>query len=392
VITGGKRKATQQVFERRVARDWAGMGEGSSGEIYTIKMMIHVNFIVGKAAQDNRTNIAYNRISMFAKYWIDANQQTKLHRSKRRTRALNEPALQVKGFRKTYGDFPAVAGISFTVGRGEIFGLLGPNGAGKTTTLECLEGLRKPDAGQLSVMGINPEKEPGKLSKVVGIQLQTSGLPANMRVIEAMNFFSAYHRMPPRLDLLERMGLSEKQNAQYHQLSTGQQRRLALALAIAHQPPLVILDEPTAGLDVGTRVELHTIMAEMRASGTTILLATHDMAEAEKMADRVAILLKGQIVATGSPTELTATGEGLTKVSVRTEQSILQWETRVFPGVHQQSIKEDYTIFFSTDPGPTVSEVLLYLAKSGDRLIDLRVERPSLEERFLEITNPGGIA
>jgi len=302
---------------------------------------------------------------------------------------MNGSVLVVEEFTKSYGDFLAVSGISFDVRQGEIFGLLGPNGAGKTTTLECLEGLRKPDKGRLSVMGIDPEKDPRKLSKVVGIQLQTSGLPANMKVDEAMRFFCAYHGVSPRLDLIDRMGLAEKRDTQFHQLSTGQQRRMALALAMTHNPPLIILDEPTAGLDVNTRVELHALMAELRDSGTSILLATHDMAEAEKMADRVAILLRGRIVASGSPTDLTATGEGLTKVSVRTEQSVLQRDNQAFPAVNQQSIREDYAIYYSTDPGPTVSAVLDFIRQMDDRLIDLRVERPSLEERFLEITTQG---
>jgi len=302
---------------------------------------------------------------------------------------MNDPVLIVNDFTKAYGDFVAVSGINFEVGQGEIFGLLGPNGAGKTTTLECLEGLRKPDAGRLAVMGINPEKDPRKLSKVVGIQLQTSGLPANMKVDEAMRFFCAYHGVPARLDLIERMGLAEKRTAQFHQLSTGQQRRMALALAVAHNPPLIILDEPTAGLDVNTRVELHALMAELRNNGTTILLATHDMAEAEKMTDRVAILLRGRIVASGSPTDLTATGAGLTKVSVRTEQSVLHQDNKVFPAVSQRVIHEEYAIYYSTDPGPTVSAVLETIRQADDRLIDLRVERPSLEERFLEITTEG---
>jgi ABC-2 type transport system ATP-binding protein len=154
-----------------------------------------------------------------------------------------------------------------------------------------------------------------------------------------------------------------------------------------HNPPVVILDEPTAGLDVNSRVELHSVMEELRQSGTTILLATHDMAEAEKMAERVAILLKGQIVASGTPRELTATGSGFTKVSVRTEQDLLIQDGQSFPGVHQSLLKDEYMVYFTTDPGPTVTTIMDYINVSGDRLIDLRVERPSLEERFLEITN-----
>jgi ABC-2 type transport system ATP-binding protein len=183
--------------------------------------------------------------------------------------------------------------------------------------------------------------------------------------------------------------LGEKLKTQYQQLSTGLQRRLALAIAIAHKPALIFLDEPTAGLDVGSRTELHSLMEEIRDQGTAIVLATHDMAEAEKMADCVAILLKGKIVTSGTPREITSTGSSFTKVSVRTELDLLQKNGVVFPAVSQKAFKEDYVIYYSTDPGPTVSALIDYVSAQGDRLIDLRVERPSLEERFLEITDTG---
>ncbi|MBX7236075.1 MAG: ABC transporter ATP-binding protein [Caldilineales bacterium] len=303
---------------------------------------------------------------------------------------MTDIVLHVQDFRKSYKDFVAVDGISFAVERGEIFGLLGPNGAGKTTTLECLEGIRQPTGGHLSILNANPSREPGKLRDLLGVQLQTSSLPADMLVDEAMRFFCAYHRCAPRFDLLDRMGLTEKRRTPYRQLSVGQQRRLALALAIAHAPPVVILDEPTAGLDVESRSELHSLMQELKQAGTTILLATHDMAEAEKMTDRVAILLRGKIAATGSPRELTATGSGFTKVSVHSEESSLHHTATIFPGVHQSQVADEYAIFFTTNPGPTVAALLDFLAAQGDKLIDLRVERPSLEERFLEITTHGG--
>jgi ABC-2 type transport system ATP-binding protein len=304
---------------------------------------------------------------------------------------MNETIVSVHNFRKVYGSFTAVDGVSFEVERGEIFGLLGPNGAGKTTTLECLEGIRRPDGGVLRIQGVDPSREPRKLTNLIGIQLQSSGLPANMKVGEAMKFFSAYHGVPPRYDLLERIGLGDKLDAQFHSLSTGLQRRLALALSIAHNPPLVILDEPTAGLDVASRTELHALMAELRAAGTTIILATHDMAEAEKMTDRVAILLKGKITTTGTPREITATGSGFTKVLVRTEESALQKNGLTFPGVTQRNFQDDYAIFFTTDPGPTVAALIAAVDSKNDKLIDLRVERPSLEERFLEITHTGDV-
>ena len=293
----------------------------------------------------------------------------------------------MQGLHKHYSDVVALDDVSFEVHRGEIFGLLGPNGAGKTTALECLEGLRRPDGGRMDLLGVDPTVEPRKLYSLVGVQLQTSGLPADMQVAEAMAFFCAYHGVAPRHDLLERLGLGEKLHSQYRHLSTGQQRRLALAVAVAHTPPLLVLDEPTAGLDVGSRTELHALMEDFQAKGTTILLATHDMAEAEKMADRVAILLRGRIVATGSPRELTATGSSLTRVSVRTEQGALLHTQEAFPAVQKQRTDEEYAVYFSTDPGPTVSALLAHIAAQGDRLMDLRVERPSLEERFLEITH-----
>lgn len=305
---------------------------------------------------------------------------------------MTEPMIEVRDFRKTYGDFTAVDGISFAVNRGEIFGLLGPNGAGKTSTLESLEGLREPNGGELRISEVDPTREPRKLRNVIGVQLQTSGLPESITVNEAMEFFCAYHGVPANYELLDRLGLSEKRKTQYHQLSTGQQRRLSLALAIAHEPAVLIMDEPTAGLDVATRVELHKIMREQQAKGTTIVLATHDMAEAEEMADQIAILLKGKIVARGTPMEITATGAGMTKVSVRTQESSLSDDGVEFPAVTSSSSKEAYRIFFTTDIGPTVAGIIEYAESHNDPLIDLRVERPSLEDRFLEITTDGGAA
>jgi ABC-2 type transport system ATP-binding protein len=283
----------------------------------------------------------------------------------------------------------AVDAISFEVSHGEIFGLLGPNGAGKTSTLEVLEGLRSSDGGSLAIMGVDPTRESRKLRNLIGVQLQTSGLPDSMRVDEVMKFFSAYHEVSPDYQLLDRLGLSDKISTQYHMLSTGLQRRLALAVALAHNPPVVLLDEPTSGLDVPSRNELHDLIRELKANGTTMILATHDMAEAEKIADRVAILLRGKIAATGTPRELTSTGAGFTKVSVRTEGNVLSEPGLTFPGISKQAFKDEYAVYYSTDPGHAVSAIIAHIEARGDTLIDLRVERPSLEERFLEITSRG---
>jgi len=303
---------------------------------------------------------------------------------------MQEAVIQVQEFRKTYGDFVAVDGISFAVGRGEIFGLLGPNGAGKTSTLECLEGLRAPNGGSLSVAGINPATNSGKLRNLIGVQLQSSGLPESITPEEAMKFFCAYHAVAPRFDLLERVGIAEKRKEQFYHLSTGQQRRLSLALAVAHNPPVLFLDEPTAGLDVASRVDLHNLMRELQKAGTTIILATHDMAEAEEMSDRVAILLQGKIVSSGTPLEITATGAGLTKISARTQNGSLSAPGLAFPAVSKHINKDEYNIYYSSDIGPTVSAIINHIQAHGDVLIDLRVERPSLEDRFLEITSRAG--
>lgn len=300
-----------------------------------------------------------------------------------------EAMIDVIGLRKSYGDFLALEDISFKVMEGEIFGLLGPNGAGKTTTLESLEGLRTPDSGKLRVAGVDPERDPRKLNNVIGVQLQSSGLPENITPDEAMKFFCSYHNVAPRFDLIERLGLKEKRKAQFYELSTGQQRRLAIAIAVAHEPTVLFLDEPTAGLDVASRVELHEMLQEFRSKGMTIILATHDMAEAETMSDRVAIILNGKIAATGTPMEITAKGSGLTKVSVRTKNSCLSQVEKELPSVSRKSMKDDYLVLFSTNISPTLSAVISAIESAGDTLIDLRVERPTLEDRFLEITKNG---
>jgi ABC-2 type transport system ATP-binding protein len=300
---------------------------------------------------------------------------------------MDEMIIAVNDFRKVYGEFVAVDGISFEVKKGEIFGLLGPNGAGKTTTLESLEGIRMPDGGSLRVAGVDPTREPRKLRNMIGVQLQSAGLPESITPDEAMKFFCAYHDVAPRFDLLERLGLAEKRKAQFFELSTGQQRRLALALAIAHNPQVLFLDEPTAGLDVATRVELHDLVWELQHNGTTVILATHDMAEAEEMSDRVAILLNHKLATVGTPMEITATGAGLTKVSVHTKNGSLSDPKLKIPAVQQRTSKDEYEIFYSTDIGPTVSAVIAQIETQADTLIDLRVARPSLEDRFLEITS-----
>lgn len=300
----------------------------------------------------------------------------------------SSPAVVIEGLRKRYGDIVAVADATFEVAAGEVFGVLGPNGAGKTTTLECLEGLRTPDAGHLEILGISLSDHPGAARELFGVQLQVAGLPPTMRVGEAMRFFCAYRGVASRDDLLERFGLASKRAAPYGELSGGQQRRLVLALALAHDPPVLVLDEPTSGLDVPSRAELHAVVRELKAAGTTILLATHDMAEAEGLCDRVAIMRAGRTIAVARPEDLTASGAGLTTVSVRTTRSTFVGEVEALPGTREHMVDGDYTRWLSDDPATTVAAILARLEAAADELVDLRVTRPSLEERFLELTGP----
>ena len=294
--------------------------------------------------------------------------------------------IEVRNLTKLYGDVRAVDGITFEIQPGEIFGLLGPNGAGKTSTLECLEGLRKPNGGSLLVAGVDPWHKPRMLRNLIGVQLQSASLPESITPEEVMKIFCAYQNVPARLDLLDRLGLNEKRCEQFYKLSSGQQRRLSLALAVAHNPQVLFLDEPTAGLDVVTRIELHSLIRELQQDNTTIVLATHDMAEAEQLTDRVAILMKGKIVSIGTPMEITATGSGLTKISVHTQNGSIADHDPIFHGVSQHMFKDGYNIYFSFETGLTVSDIITHVESHGDMLIDLRVERPSLEDRFLEIT------
>lgn len=316
--------------------------------------------------------------------------------------------VKVENFRKNYGIFRAVNDISFELVSGEILALLGPNGAGKTSTLECIEGVRRPDAGRIDVFGLDPIRDARSLTRRVGIQLQAQGLPPAMTVGEALGFFARYKGIKPDPVVSSRLGLDGKRREQIGNLSTGQQRRLALVLAVQHDPELVILDEPTAGLDVGTRDELHALMSELKSRGTTILLATHDMAEAEKLADRAIVLVGGRVAAEGSPRELTAGGAGLTRITVSTRDGTVVRRKPVFSGgipapfvapspegassphdvrsiERSPSIDGDYAVYLCSAPARLLRDLLAWIESESDEIVDLRVERPTLEERYLEI-------
>lgn len=217
------------------------------------------------------------------------------------------PALAVDGLSRRFGAVTAVDGISFQVAAGEVFGLLGPNGAGKTTTLECILGLVRPQAGRIVVCGIDASADPPAARARVGAVLQATGLPDKITPREALTVFATFYPapLPPQM-LLQRFGLTEKADASFDTLSGGQKQRLALALAFMSDPALLLLDEPTTGLDPQMRREVQDHIAAIAKDGHAVLLATHDMAEAERLCDRIAVIAEGRIVASGAPRDLIA--------------------------------------------------------------------------------------
>jgi len=218
---------------------------------------------------------------------------------------MNNTIISVKNLVKNYGDFKAVKGISFDVQEGEIFGLLGPNGAGKSTTLEIIETLRKKTSGEILVNGINLDKDPDEIKKIIGVQLQTSGYYPNLNLVELIKMFNGlYNREADPMTLLEMVNLKEKAKSKVKELSGGQKQRFSIATTLINDPKIVFLDEPTTGLDPQARRNLWDLIRNVRDKGTTVIITTHYMDEAEVLCDRVAIIDSGEIIALDSPDKL----------------------------------------------------------------------------------------
>ncbi|HSP68145.1 MAG TPA: ABC transporter ATP-binding protein [Bryobacteraceae bacterium] len=299
-----------------------------------------------------------------------------------------EPVIQVSGLHKAYGDFEAVRGIDFNVSEGEIFGLLGPNGAGKTTTVEILEGLRARTQGQVTVLGFDPEISKRSLKDRIGVCLQATNLPDKLKVHEALEWFAAfYSRNADRDHLLKRLQLWEKRNEFYSKLSGGQKQRVALALALVNDPNLVFLDEPTTGLDPQVRLEIHTLIEELKANKRTILLTTHYIEEAERLCDRVAIIDEGRIVALGSPRELQERVFGQSRIEVVTAQPMIG-DLPAFEAVAKHALSDDYKtlVVHSTRPARTLPDLIKWIDQKGFELEDIHLKRPTLEDVFIELT------
>lgn len=303
------------------------------------------------------------------------------------------PAISVRNLRKSYGGFEAVCGIDFKVRPGEVFGLLGPNGAGKTTTVEILEGLRPRTEGEVSVLGFDPGVQANQLKDRIGVCLQETNLPAKIRVHEALDLFAAfYSRNTDRDKLLERLQLVEKRNEYYTKLSGGQKQRVALAIAMVNDPQLLFLDEPSAGLDPQVRLQIHTLIEELRSAKRTIVLTTHYIEEAEKLCDRVAIIDSGKIIALGTPREIQQKTMGYSLIEIECAQPMPAETLAAALGPigtdTKYTLSEDRKRLSvqSAQPARTIVELVKWIEQQSLELADIHLKRPTLEDVFIELT------
>ena len=296
------------------------------------------------------------------------------------------PVVHVSGIRKTYGRTVAVDEVSFDVHAGEIFGLIGPNGAGKTTTMECAEGLRAPDRGTISVLGMDPIRHAYALQERIGVQLQEAQLQKRIKVREAVGLWASLYRNAVDGDrLIEQLGLGDKRNAWFMTLSGGQKQRLFIALALINDPELVFLDELTTGLDPQARRAIWDLVRGIRQRGKTVFLTTHLMEEAERLCDRVAIIDHGRIVDIGTPAELVRRNCPERAVIIVTEDGAALERFRAIPRVASVTYEGSrFTIRGQEDD--LVTEVIECLAEQHIRAIDFRTEHPTLEDVFLKLT------
>jgi ABC-2 type transport system ATP-binding protein len=296
--------------------------------------------------------------------------------------------ISAKGLRKTYGSFEAVSDVSFEVHDGEIFGILGPNGAGKTTTVECVQGLRTYEGGSVTVLGLDPRTHAVEIRKKIGSQLQESALPDRIRVWEALDLFGSLSSAGPLSDeLLDDWGLSEKRAARFGSLSGGQQQRLFVALALVNDPKVVFLDEMTTGLDPASRRVAWELIGRIRERGTTVVLVTHFMDEAEALCDRLVVIDRGRVSAEGSPRELVDRYGGGVRVRFTADGPDLSWLSEV-SGVRE--VIQERGRYEVHGEGPLLAYVAAALVSRGFAPTDLRAERATLEDVFLSLTQGSG--
>ncbi len=303
------------------------------------------------------------------------------------TTTASDPVIRVRGLSKRYGDLLAVDGIDFDVARGEVFGLLGPNGAGKTTTVEILEGLRTPDGGEVTVLGLDVARDADALKPRIGVSLQTAALYPKLTVTELIDLFrSFYARSRPTAELIDALELGERRHAQSQVLSGGQRQRLAVALALVGDPELVFLDEPTTGLDPAARRSLWDLVRQLQADGRTVLLTTHYMEEAEVLCDRLAIMDHGRILEMGTVDELVSKRFKDRAVRFDRLEGLSTEELSALPAV--TSVKEDGmdVLLYTRDVGPTIGALLALADGRGLEPKNLAIRRATLEDVFLDLT------
>jgi ABC-2 type transport system ATP-binding protein len=297
------------------------------------------------------------------------------------------PAISCRGLRKYYADIKAVDGLDLEVLPGECFGLLGPNGAGKTTTIEILEGLTQPDAGEVTVLGRGWGSQERELRERLGVSLQESRLTEKLTVYETLELFRSFyeHGRPPE-QLLRDLSLEEKRDARVGKLSGGQRQRLAVACALAGDPELLFLDEPTTGLDPQSRLQLWEHIARFQAAGRTALLTTHYMEEAERLCDRVAIVDHGRIIAQGTPAELIAGLNAPHFIEFSSEPAMEDGFLAAIPGIGERRQRDGRWLLAAPDLAQAVPALLSALDRAGARLVSLSTHRSTLEDVFIALT------
>jgi ABC-2 type transport system ATP-binding protein len=296
-------------------------------------------------------------------------------------------AVTVRGLKKSYGPVEAVRGVSLDIRQGEIFGLLGPNGAGKTTLLECIVGLRFADEGDITVAGVDARRRVRQVQQRIGVMLQATALQDKITPREALRLFATFYPdAAAPAQLLQRFALTEKADAAFDTLSGGQRQRLALAIAFVNRPEILFLDEPTAGLDPQSRRELRDEIARLQQDGRTVLLTTHDVDEAERLCERVAIMDGGQIIATGDPRDLTAESASMQFVSLTTRPGLDPAHLADIAGVLDVACDGNTITFRSLDARAAVRDLMSRLEQSRHELVELSVRRAKLEDVFLRLT------
>jgi ABC-2 type transport system ATP-binding protein len=305
-----------------------------------------------------------------------------------------EPAIAVTGLRKSYGSTRAVDELDFEVSAGEVFGLLGPNGAGKTTTVEILEGYRRPDAGTVRVLGLDPVRDGRRLRPQIGVMLQSGGLYPGLRPLELLRLFASYYEPAESPEaLLDLVGLHDTVGTSVRRLSGGQAQRLSLACALVGRPRVVFLDEPTAGMDPHARATTWNLVRDLRERGVTVLLTTHAMDEAETLCDRVAIITGGRLAALGSPEDLTrhqTGGEISFAADAGLDVDVLAKALNLDKGAATEVRPGEYVVRAPVTP-TRVADLACFLRDRDSTLTSLQTGRRSLEDVFLQITSEAAV-